>query len=175
MEVPWLAVRVLVVLLVLAWLGTRAHAFSVTASALQPYPKVKSLLDSLSFVQQYGEKQYADLKEDVALFFTRYHETFTYDPDLRTPRLGPLPLLYDIKDRVQEHFTNISLRMPSDIPWHLKLQNACRRVMHMLQAYIEDVRERLQLSRYSPAFLEDYYSGRLFTDSRYHDDGYQDG
>jgi len=144
-------VRLLIVMAVMCWLGLRANAYSAS-QALQPYPAVESNLDSISFVAQYAQKQYDNLRTDVDLFFTRYNETFTHDPTWhgQDPRFGPLPLLYDIKHRVQHHFTDLSLRMPSDMVWHLQLSNTCRRTIHMLQAYIEDVRERLQLSRYSP-------------------------
>lgn len=156
----WTLVRTLVVIVILCVLGWRIGVLQ-PPQALQPYPKLVHHLDSIEFVSKYAQKQYLNLRTAIALFFKRYDETFVVLSSIHRG-IGPLPLLYDIKHRVQDHFQDIALRLPSDVQWHLKLQNTCRRILHMLHAYIEDVRERLQLSRYSPDSTEDYYLGKFY-------------
>lgn len=156
--------KTLVVGLMMLWLCHQHNMSSTDNVSSQSYPEVTQDLARLSFIEPYAPDELQKLKKDLQVFFARYGDTFRFNPKVSKDaiRVGPLPLLYKLKSRVQQRFMKMQYAAPHDIPWSLVLRNMALRTAHMLQAYIEDVRERLQLSRYSPELIQGYYNSRLY-------------
>lgn len=163
MRVISLGLKLLVVAVMMMWL-VQQHKQQQVQGGLQSYPALVADLAALEFVKPYAGKDLSNLERDLSVFFDRYQDTFTFDARVsqENPRVGPLPLLYDLKSRVQHRFTRMQSVIPDDVEWGLVLTNTGHRVVSMLQVYIEDVRERWQLSRYSPQLIQGYYSSRLY-------------
>ncbi len=147
--------------LLLLWKGQQVP---LKDEGLQSCPGVISDLDSLAFVEPYASKSYADLRLDLVAFLAMYDDTFVLKPDdsrgfsireVGSRRQGPLPQLYALRSQMHSNFMDMECRLPDDLLWENKVQSVRRRTLGVVQAYIEDVRERLQLSRYEPGAILD--------------------
>ena len=125
---------------------------------LQSCPNLIKDLDSLAFVEPYAGKSYGNLRLDLAAFLAMYDDSFTLRPDGNrgTKRVGPLPQLFALRSQIHSNFMDMQCRLPNDLLWEHRVQSVRRRTLGMVQVYIEDVRERLQLSRYEPGAIIDF-------------------
>lgn len=137
--------------LLLLWKGQQVP---LKDEGLQSCPGVISDLDSLAFVEPYASKSYADLRLDLVAFLAMYDDTFAIR-ETGSRRRCPLPQLFALRSQMHSNFMDVECRLPDDLLWENKVRSVRRRTLGLVQTYIEDVRERLQLSRYEPGAVLD--------------------
>lgn len=113
------------------------------------HPAVRDDIAQLDFALPYAAGALSELKLDVAAFLTMHQDTFSFRPR-GDDRRGPLPQLFALKAQIGEDFMDIEYMLPADLAWINKVRSVRARVGALVRVYIEDVRERLQLSRYEP-------------------------
>ncbi len=117
--------------------------------AFRSHPALRDDIAQLDFAMPYASVPLRELRLDVAAFLAMYQETFAFRPP-GDDRKGPLPQLFALKAQISEDFMDIEYLLPADMAWINKVRSVRTRTGALVRVYIEDVRERLQLSRYDP-------------------------